>query len=346
MNLSSVLLTICLTILGCHGFAEKKYSDPPVTLLNSFMSFPYGSDSSLKLPLYKDCPVIYDNDDHRDVYTDEYLLALSSLGEIDLKGIITTYSAYEYEQFVKGREEMMALAKTCGLKRLPKLFKGTNKKLTQPKDQKIVETKKLDIDGSRFIVEIAKKCSASKPLVIISGGQLTSIANAYLLDKSISEKIVVMGIFGANELTYNAGLDSWAWTIILAKFRVVSISDTKGGVVFSKPPVVPKIKILRDLNQDIPFFHWMYIKKHPTNSGPDEADYDGAPAILITRPDYVTKWKCFDFAGIDPEGKPVLREDENGTILQAEDATQDIATNEFWRVMLKLNEQLKGGRLN
>jgi len=157
---------------------------------------------------------------------------------------------------------------------------------------------------------------------------------------------VVMGIFGANELTYNAGLDSWAWTIILAKFRVVSISDTKGGVVFSKPPVVPKIKILRDLNQDIPFFYWMYIKKHPTNSGPDEADYDGAPAILITRPDYVTKWKCFDFAGIDPEGKPVLREDENGTILQAEDATQDIATNEFWRVMLKLNEQLKGGRLN
>jgi hypothetical protein len=45
------------------------------------------------------------------VYTDEYLLALSCLWEIDLKGIITTYSPYEYEQFMKSREKIMTLAK-------------------------------------------------------------------------------------------------------------------------------------------------------------------------------------------------------------------------------------------
>ena len=342
MKVSGVLFTICLTILGSYVFSENKHSDKPLTMFNCVTALPKGADSPHELPIYKDCPVIYDNDDHRDVYTDEYLLSLSSLGEIDLKGIITTYSPYEYELFVKGREEIMALAKKSGLKRLPKLFKGTNKKLSQPQNNKIEETKPLDIDGSHFIVEIAKKCTSSKPLVVISGGQLTSIANAYLLDKSISGKIVVMGIFGANELTYNAGLDSWAWTIILAKFRVVAISDKDGGVVFNKPPVVPKKRILTELDQNIPFFKWMYIKKHPTNSGPDEADYDGAPAILITKPDYVTKWKTFRFEGIDVQGKPVLTEDNNGTILQAEDATQDIATNEFWRVMLKLNKQLDG----
>ena len=343
MKLSPILFSICLTIFGNHSFSVNRHSDRSLTLLNSLTTLTYGSDIPHELPLYKDYPVIYDNDDHRDVYTDEYLLALSSLGEINFKGIITTYSPFEYEQFVKGREEIMSMAKTCGLKHLPRLFKGTNKKLTKPPNNAIEETKPLDIDGSRFIVEIAKKCSVSKPLVIIGGGQLTSIANAYLLDKSISDKIVVMGIFGANELTYNAGLDSWAWTIILAKFRVVAISDKDGGVVFNKPPVVPKKRILTELDQNIPFFKWMYIKKHPTNSGPDEADYDGAPAILLTKPDYVTKWKCFGFVGIDDNGKPIIREDENGTILQAEEASQEIATNEFWRVMHQLNEQLKGG---
>jgi hypothetical protein len=33
-------------------------------------------------------PVIYDNDEVVDVYTDEYLMALAALGEIQLKGMI------------------------------------------------------------------------------------------------------------------------------------------------------------------------------------------------------------------------------------------------------------------
>lgn len=32
-------------------------------------------------------PVVYDNDAHADVYTDELLLALSSAGKIRLKGV-------------------------------------------------------------------------------------------------------------------------------------------------------------------------------------------------------------------------------------------------------------------
>ena len=340
MKVFSILLSICLTMIGSHSFSENEKNDQPLNRSHSLMMLPFGSDSQHELPLYKDCPVIYDNDDHRDTYTDEYLLALSSLGEIDLKGIITTYSPDEYQEFVNGREEIMALAKRSRLKNLPKLFVGTNKKLTQPENNSVEETIPLDIDGSHFIVEIAKKSSFSKPLVIISGGQLTSIANAYLLDTSIADKIVVMGIFGANKITYNAGLDVWAWTIILAKFRVVAITDND-EMVFNKPPVVPKERIRKELNQDIPFFKWMYEKKHPSNGGPNEADYDGHPAIMITKPDYVTKWTKYHFEGINDHGRPVLKEDKMGTILQAEDASQDIATDEFWRVMHKLNGQLK-----
>ncbi len=181
------------------------------------------------LPLHKKCLVICDNDDHRDVYTDEYLMALSSIGDIKLKGMITTYSPSEYQTFVKGREMIMELAKKSGLKNLPELFSGTNKSLSRPESNRIEDTKPLEIDGSNFIVKIARMCSFSKPLVIVTGGQLTSVVNAYLIDPSIADKIVVMGVFGAKNIDYNAGLDAWAWTIILAKFRTVAIPIGPSG---------------------------------------------------------------------------------------------------------------------
>jgi hypothetical protein len=296
-----------------------------------------------KLPLYKKNPVIYDNDDHRDVYTDEYLLALGSIGEIDFKGIITTYAPREYPEFVKGREMIMDLAGTSGLQNLPELFSGTNQKLVRPEDNTIENTKPLDIDGSQFIVEIARKCSFSKPLVIITGGQLTSVANAYLLDPSVADKIVVMGVFGAERIDYNAGLDAWAWTIIMSRFRVYAIPigpPGNRGKVYMKPPVVPKERIRNELNQEIPFFKWMSEKKHPSNGLPAESDFDGHPAVLLNRSDYVTQWKRFECTGIDSKGYPVLRENAGGNIWQAEDADQQIATDEFWRVMHKLNEKL------
>lgn len=296
------------------------------------------------LPLPKNSPVICDNDDHRDVYTDEYLMALSSIGEIDLKGIITTYSPNEYPIFVKGREMIMELAKNSGLRNLPALFSGTNQKLTRPESNRIEDTRALEIDGSAFIVQQAQKASPKKPLVIIAGGQLTSIANAYLLAPSVASNIVVMGVFGAQSIDYNAGLDAWAWTIILSKMRVVAIPfgpPGNRGMAYMKPAVVPKERIRAELNQSVPFFKWMYEKKHPHNELPNEGDFDGQPAILLTKPDYITKWKKFECTGINEKGHPILTETENGKIWQAEDASQQIATDEFWRVMQKLDKQLK-----
>lgn len=300
-----------------------------------------------KLPFYKKCLVIYDNDDHRDVYTDEYLLALSSLEEIDLRGIITTYSAREYPVFVRGRESIMNLAMQSGLKNLPLLCRGTSEKLICPPGNHLDHTAPLDIDGSRLIVKVAAEATKRKPLIIIAGGQLTTIANAYLIDPSIAGKVVVAGIFGAERLDYNAALDSWAWTIILSRFQVVAFPIGPPGnrsAVYMKPPVVPKERIQTVLDQNIPLFRWMYGKKHPSNELPDERDFDGHPAILLTQPGYVTAWKRFECKGINDRGYPVLRESPEGGIWLAIDADQDLATKEFWRVMTKLNSSLKKAR--
>ncbi|WP_114749673.1 apiosidase-like domain-containing protein [Pleomorphovibrio marinus] len=295
------------------------------------------------LPRYKDSPVIVDNDDHRDVYLEEYLMALGSLGETDLRGIITTYSPDEYPLFVKGREEVLEIARESGLRNLPKLFKGTDQKLEKPASNRMEDTRPLEINGSQFIVENALKCTPEQPLVVLTGGQLTSVANAYLLDPSIAEKVVVMGVFGGEKIDYNAGLDAWAWAIIMANFRVVAIPigpPGNRGTVYMKPPVVPKARIREELDQSVAFFRWMYEKRHPSNELPNEGDFDGHPAILLTQPDYVTEWKRFSFEKLDGAGRPVLRHDETGNIWQAEEAEQEVATREFWRVMHALNKQL------
>ena len=45
---------------------------------------------SVELPYGNYNIVIYDNDDFRDMYTDEYLMALASAGDIKLAGIINS----------------------------------------------------------------------------------------------------------------------------------------------------------------------------------------------------------------------------------------------------------------
>lgn len=297
-----------------------------------------------KLPGNQNFAVVYDNDDYRDVYTDEYLLALASIGEIELKGIITTYSPSEYEKFVEGRSQIVELARKSGLQNLPEIWPGTNKKLVRPVSNKIEDTVPLKIEGSELIAELAMQCSKEKPLVIISGGQLTTIANAYLMNPLIAENVQVIGVFGAEKMDYNAGLDAWAWAIILSKFRVFAIPigpSGNRGKVYMNAPAVPKARIENEMDLNIPIFRWMYGKKHPSNSLPDEHDYDGHPAILITQPGYVNQWKKLRCLGINEKGYPVLEENEFGKIWQAEDANQEIATCEFWRVMDLLQTELK-----
>jgi len=292
----------------------------------------------LDLPFSQAVGVIADNDDHRDVYTDEFLIALSHLEKYPLLGIITTYTPNmeEYELFVEGRKEIVEKARQSGLKHLPQVFSGTSERLVQPESHQIWDTKPRAIDASSFIVQQAQQATPEQPLVIVAGGQLTSIANAYLLDTTIAEKVIISGVFGVREMDYNAGLDGWAWKIILSRFRVFAVpigpSDNR-GMVYMKPPLVDKQQIKERLPQDLPLFKWMYEKSHPSNPLPDGADYDGQAAIPLIRPDYITQVKRWRVTHIDSQGELRLIEDPNGPIYEALDADQEIATKAFWNTM-------------
>lgn len=299
--------------------------------------------SELSLPQVK--YVIYDNDDHRDVYTEEYLMALSHLGEIELLGMITTYTPNqrEYDLFVQGRQEMVELAKASGMKRLPTALAGTSQRLSPPPSNQIKDTRPLDLAASRWLIEQSQKASPEEPMVFASGGQLTVIANSYLLDPTLPDRVIVCGVFGVQQQDYNAGLDGWAWRIVLSKFRVLAIPigpSSQRGTVYLKPPVVPKSQLLKELSQDIPFFKWMYEKHHPSNALPDGHDYDGQAVIPLKQPDYITKVQRWRVLGLDEAGNLKLEKHSQGHIFEALDAKQESATDEFWRAFRALSRSL------
>lgn len=293
---------------------------------------------AVDLPFDHACPVFYDNDDHRDVYTDEYLMALAHLGEIRLTGITTTYapSARDYESFVEGRAQIVEAARRSGFKNLPDPQPGTGARLTRPASNRPKDTKPLNLAASRTLIETARKASPEKPLVFLAGGQLTVAADAWLLAPDIADRVVVAGMFGVPRRDYNASLDAWAWTIVVSKFRVFAVpfgTPQKRGNVFLKAAEVPKARIRTELPQDVPFFRWMLEKRHPSNPLPDEHDYDGHAAVALTRPDYIVEISRWRPDGILPNGDAKLVRDDRGPVIEALDADQSIATGEFWRAV-------------
>jgi inosine-uridine nucleoside N-ribohydrolase len=301
--------------------------------------------SAVELPFDRTCPLFYDNDDHRDVYTDEYLMALAHLGEIKLVGLTTTYApnAREYDLFVKGRAEIVAVARRSGLKNVPEAMPGTSGKLTRPASNRPEDTRPLKLAASEALVAEARKCTPEKPLVFLTGGQLTVVADAWLQAPDIADRVVVAGLFGAPKRDYNASLDAWAWTIVMAKFRVFAVpfgAPNQRGTVFLKAAEVPKARVRSELPQSVPFFAWMLEKRHPSNGGPDEHDYDGQAAIALMRPDYITQVRRWRPDGIHPNGDVRLVPDENGPVIEAVDADQGVSTREFWRAMHALREAL------
>jgi hypothetical protein len=290
-----------------------------------------------KLPYDKSNPVIYENDSHEDIYTDEYLFALASAGDINLKGIITSTSYKDawqereilYGHLVNGRREMVDKARRSGMSNLPDPVNGPTEALVRPVSGRIEDTVPVDSSGSRLIVQEAAKASVEKPLVIIMGGQSTVVADAYLLDPSISEKVIVAwlaGESGGHLYGFNGWVDLWGTYILVSKLKTVLF-----GPVFEQTPFIPK-KRLWEL-PDTELRQWMIEKELPHVNLPGLKDYDAQPAIPLMRPDYVKKISVKSFSHFDPEGISMLKEDENGNILVVDDADMDIASEEWWRAM-------------
>src|SRR5204862_8265554 len=69
-----------------------------------------------------------------------------------------------------------------------------------------------------------------RPLVVATGGRLTDVADAYLIDKTVTDRVVVVSSLGTTTASGgamaspNGEMDPWADAIVTARFRFVQVS--------------------------------------------------------------------------------------------------------------------------
>ncbi len=280
-------------------------------------------------------PVLYDNDWWFDVFDNNYLWAQASLGRVQLRGNIVSrdmwdwQKGYQYkmEQSVKDAEKALKLARGSGLKHIPDLTLGSDRVLLRPASGRIEDTEPHPSDGSRLIVAEAKKASPDKPLLIISGGPLTTVANALLTNPEIAPNLVVFN------LTVNGGYngkDGWSPYIVIKKTRYV---DWGGGEFWDRDSVFQATHF--DALRDNPFTEDMkrFIK---TDLGRANQLGDGAALVWLFQP------KCWTNAVVhraEWQGSSVrfipAKPGESGDLLVVPKAATNLEASreEFFRVL-------------
>ena len=246
--------------------------------------------------LPKDCPVIYDNDWLRDTNDDEYLLAKAHLGQANLKGYILSKDEWDHGRQYKtedGRRDFehdLAIARRAGFRNVPELTIGADRS-ERPASGMIEDAKPVASAGTDLIVREARQASPQKPLVIIVGGPLCTVASAYLADPSIADRMVVMmtDIDGYN------GSDPWANFVVATRCKLVNFGASPlWWPQRPEPPVMPPgrfdslpdLEITRSMKEVAQRF-W---DRSTRQEKPDRDDgfADGAGTLLLYRPE---TWK-------------------------------------------------------
>ena len=172
-------------------------------------------------------PIVYDNDWWFDVFDNNYLWARASLGEADLRANIVSRdmwnwnTGYQYPmaECMADARKAVDLARRSGLAWIPDPVPGADRALERPDSGEIGDTVIHPTEGSRRIVDEARRATPEKPLVVIAGGPLTTVANALLADPGIASRLVVFSLTVSNH-GYN-GKDAWSAYVVARRTRLV-----------------------------------------------------------------------------------------------------------------------------
>lgn len=304
----------------------------------------WDASAAVTLPYDKTSPIIYDNDSQGDVYAENYVIALASAGEIALKGMVVTSiidapnTDFSYENAVNFNNAALASAKQSGFLNLPaSATRGVKGRLKKPSNGMIDSTAPLWTDGGKLIVAEARKCTYQKPLVVVVGGPSSTVVDAYLQDKTIADKMVMVWINGAgtgyNRLgeDYNGWADNWSLYIAANRLRIVSIPFGGGEV--------PKWRILSDLPNK-PFRTFMYNQTFTTSDGavfPGGWDGDGSIVDGLVDNSWMLTAKRVSYLDMNASvwSRQIARtyDNPNGNILMITSINFGAQTTAWWKGM-------------
>jgi hypothetical protein len=217
----STRITRALAVLGlCLGCSS--------TTLDAGSTRPHG-----KLPVDERNPIILANDGAYDNWQGEYAVLLANGGGPPLAGIIVNNSGPwpDLDANVAGWRALVSAARSSGLQGIPDPLASIGAPLRRPASGAIGDTVPNRSEGALFILDAAARLSLPyRPLVVVTGGRLTDVADAYLVDPTVATRIVVVSSLGTTTTTGgamgqpNGEMDPWADQIVASRLRYVQVS--------------------------------------------------------------------------------------------------------------------------
>ena len=213
---AQVALTVAAFALGC---SETR---------NVGTSVPHGL-----LPVDERNPILLANDGAYDNWQGEYAVLLANGGGPNLAGIIVNTSPPwpDLDTNIAGWRGLVTAARTSGLRNIPDPIASTGPPLSRPASGQIQDTTANRSEGAHLILEESATLSLPyRPLVVVTGGRLTDVADAYLMDPTVAERVVVVSSLGTTTDTGgamgtpNGEMDPWADAIVTASFPFVQVS--------------------------------------------------------------------------------------------------------------------------
>jgi hypothetical protein len=290
------------------------------------------------LPVDERNPMVLVNDSESENWQGEYAVLLAHGGGPRLVAIIvgTNPNSPAIVDNVAPWRKMVQYARDSGLSQVPDPIGSIGDPLTRPSSGNIDDTIANHSEGANRILEAASEFSLPyRPVVIVTGGRLTDVADAYLIDEThtITQKVVVVSALGSLTSTGgamgvpNGEMDPWADTIVTARFRYVQVSN-----YYDQLTDVPTSR-LSEL-PDNAFGRWIAAKQPNIWNDPQAADQVAVAAVGI--PTF-----ALDVQPVSPIG-PTLAGATVGPALKATPGASGwlvrqsdgaAATSRFWQLL-------------
>ena len=292
------------------------------------------------LPVDERNPILLANDGVTDNWQGEYAILLANGGGPKLAGIIVNTSGPwpDLDTNIAGWRGLVAAATASGLRNIPDPISSTGPPLVRPASGQIQDTTLTRSEGAKAILDASSGLSlAYRPLVVVTGGRLTDVADAYLMDPTVTERVVVVSSMGSTTDTGgamgppNGEMDPWADAIVTACFRFVQVS-----AFYDQTTDVPTSR-LAQLPANA-FGDWIAAKQPSIFDLNQAADQVGVAAVGISS--FVTSLQKVSAAGLIGAGAtagPELVADPAGPLLLVTQSDGAEATARFWRLLTDPN---------
>jgi len=317
-SLAGALVALLVT-LGC---AETR---------NLGSSNPHGL-----LPADARNPIVVINDGSTENWQVEYAIVLAKDGGSPLAGLVVGTSGPwpDLDKNLAGFNGLVADARNSGLTDIPDPVGSDKPTLVRPMTGKVDDTAPNRSPGAQLILDKADELSLPyRPLVVVTGGRLTDVADAYLMDPSIAERIIVFSSLGSTTdsgaamAAPNGEMDPWADWIVATHLRFVQVS-----AFYDQLADVPATR-LREL-PDNPLCNWIRAKQPNIWSLPAAADQ--AAVIAVQVPSYAAAVQRVSAATPVAAGAtagPDLVMNPNGPAWLVRQSASAEAAARFWQVL-------------